>query len=202
MGMEALNPPAFFGYDLYQLMDGTGFLFNEMAVLEKLTAVRDEIRRRYEEGERPVSPGAKRILISGCPIMAVLDKTVKVIEENGGVVVCYENCGGIKTHRHLIDTEADDIIGAIADHYLQIGCAVMSPDIKRYELISQLVDEFQIDGLIELDLKFCQPFEVEAFTVKELADELGVRYMNLSTDYAPADAAQLATRLTAFLETI
>ena len=47
------------------------------------------------------------------------------IENNGGVVVCYENCSGYKNFDRLVDAEADDIIGAIADRYLKIGCSVI-----------------------------------------------------------------------------
>lgn len=202
MELERLTPPPFAGYDLYQLMDGTGFLFDELAVLAKLRTVLQEIKDRYAAGERPVSAQAKRILITGCPIMAVLDKTVKIIEENGGVVVCYENCGGIKTQRYLIDTEADDIITAIARYYLSIGCAVMSPDLQRINLLRELVDEFQIDAIIEIDLQYCQPYAVETFQIKNLAEELGIRYMNIDTDYSQSDQGQLVTRLCAFLETI
>jgi len=45
----------------------------------------------------------------------------KLIEENGGIVVAYENCTGAKSMDQLVDEEADDIYDAIARRYLQIG---------------------------------------------------------------------------------
>lgn len=37
-------------------------------------------------------------------------KVVNAIEDNGGVVVCYENCSGYKSFDRLVYAEADDII--------------------------------------------------------------------------------------------
>ena len=39
------------------------------------------------------------------------DRFVKAIEENGGNVVVYENCGGAKSVDRLIDEDAEDIYG-------------------------------------------------------------------------------------------
>lgn len=202
MEMQKMNPPAYWGYDLYRLMDGTGFLFDEYAVLNKLKIVYDEIKKDYENGIKPVPKEAKRILISGCPSMGVLDKTVKVIEQWGGVVVCYENCGGIKTQRHLIDEDAEDIYEAIAEHYLNIGCAVMSPDIKRFQLLEELVEEFNVDAIVEIDLRECQTYEIESVKVNEFAVSKSIPYLQITTDYSEADEGQMRTRLEAFMELV
>ena len=200
MELNRAVPPMFPGLDLYKLMDGTGFRFNLEEVRDMLRDTTAQVKADYEAGKRPVSPDAKRLLVTGCPIGGVLDKTVKVAEENGGVVVCYENCGGIKPLRHLVDTEADDIIAAIAEHYLDIGCAVMSPNDRRMALIRELVDEFQIDGVIEIDLQTCHPYTVETRRVKQLCAELGLPYLAVDTDYSQADLGQLTTRISAFIE--
>jgi len=200
MELNRATPPMFPGLDLYKLMDGTGFRFNLEEVRDMLRETAVQVRADYEAGKRPVSPDAKRLLVTGCPIGGVLDKTVKVAEENGGVVVCFENCGGIKPLRHLVDTEADDIIAAIAEHYLSIGCAVMTPNDRRARLIRELVDEFRIDGVIEIDLQTCHPYTVEARRIKQLCTELNVPYLAVDTDYSQADLGQLTTRISAFIE--
>lgn len=200
MELNRQVPPAFPGLDLYKLMDGTGFRFNLPEVRDMLRDTTRQVQADYEAGNRPVSPDAKRLLVTGCPIGGVLNKTVKVAEENGGVVVCFENCGGIKPLRHLVDTEAEDIMEALAEHYLDIGCAVMTPNDRRMNLIRELVDEFKIDGVIEIDLQTCHPFTVETRRVKQLCSELGVPYLAMDTDYSQADLGQLTTRISAFIE--
>ena len=129
-----------------------------------------------------------------------MEKTLGVIEENGGVTVCFENCGGIKAAYQLVDTEAEDIVAAIAARYLDIGCAVLSPNKKRKEHLARLVQEFSIDGVVEVDLQACATYGVESHSIQALMRELGVPYMALETDYSQSDRGQLSTRLGAFLE--
>ena len=200
MELNRAAPPAFPGLDLYKLMDGTGFRFNLPELRDMLRETVRQTKADYDAGKRPVPADAKRLLVTGCPIGGVLDKTVKVAEENGGVVVCFENCGGIKPLRHLVDTEAEDIIAAIAEHYLDIGCAVMAPNDRRIQLIRELVDEFQIEGVIEVDLQTCHPYTVETRRIKTLCGQLGIPYLAVDTDYSQADLGQLTTRISAFIE--
>ena len=41
-------------------------------------------------------------------------------------------------------TEAEDIVKAIAERYLQIGCSVLTPNSERMKLIPELVKEFGV----------------------------------------------------------
>ena len=118
----------------------------------------------------------------------------------GGVVVCFENCSGIKAAYQIVDTAAPDILRAIAARYLEIGCSVMSPNVNRFDLLRSLIPEYRVDGIVEIDLQACTPYSVEAYSVKRLAGELSVPYLAVETDYSTSDSGQLSTRLEAFLE--
>ena len=193
-------PPRAWGRQIYSTLDGAGFLFSTGEVYDRLTALTEELNAAYDRGERPVPSGAKRILITGCPIGGVLEKTVGPIEEHGGVVVCFENCSGFKAVMEDVDPEAPDMVAAIAERYLDIGCAVMTPYEKRMALLRQLIGEYRIDGVVEVDLTACTPYTVEAFSVRKLAKELGIPFLALETDYSELDLGQLSTRIEAFLE--
>ena len=198
--LQRSEPPHAFGYQLYKVLDGVGFLFDRNEVLEKLGSLSDDLERSYEAGERPVPKDAKRILITGCPAGGVLEKTVKPIEAHGGVVVCYENCSGVKAVAEDVDADAPDIVRAIAKRYLSIGCAVMTPDHRRKELLNQLIKEYNIDGVVEIVLQTCTPYAVEAVSVRKFMEELGVPYLGIETDYSQGDSGQLGTRIESFLE--
>lgn len=200
MALQKLNPPPAFGRDLYKAMESTSFSFDQQAATQSLQQLTQRLRQEYEAGARPVPAKSKRILVTGCPIGGVLEKTLGTIEENGGVVVCLENCGGIKAVQNMVDTQQEDIVAAIAKRYLNIGCAVMSPNPRRLELLRQLVDEFQVQGIVDIVLQACHPYNVERCQVKELAKELNVPYMSMETDYSQSDSGQLTTRLSAFIE--
>ncbi len=197
MALQAQVPPPMSGLQMYRTMEGTGFMFTHEDRVQKL----DELRHSVEENGNPDAwANAKRILVTGCPIGGVLGKTVQAIEENGGVVVCHENCSGIKAAYQMVDAEAEDIVRAIAERYLQIGCSVMTPNSYRMELLPKLVEAFHVDGIVEIDLQACTPYCVESFQIRELCDKMKVPYLSVETDYSQSDSGQLSTRIEAFLE--
>ena len=197
MAMQRQDPPPMSGLQMYQALEGSGFVFTHE---ERVAKIEDLIRTIEETANPEVNRGCKRILITGCPIGGVLQKTVGAIEANGGVVVCHENCSGIKAAFQMVDTEAEDIVKAIAERYLEIGCSVLTPNSKRMELLPKLVEEFKIDGIVEVDLQTCTPYCVESFQIRQLAEQRGVPYMAVETDYSQSDSGQLSTRIEAFME--
>ena len=79
----------------------------------------------------------------------------------------------------------------------------MSPNQSRMDYIEQMVEEYNIDGVIEIVLQSCHTYDVEAYYVKKLVTEkLDKAYLNIETDYSQSDKGQINTRLAAFLETI
>ncbi len=200
MELQKLQPPPTSGMQVYTALDGMGFIFDPQERISRIESLHRGIAEAYEGGERPISAKAKRILVTGCPIGGVLQKTVKAIEETGGVVVCYENCGGIKAACQMVDAEAEDIVHAIAERYIDIGCSVMSPNENRMELLKRLVKEFSVDGVVEIDLQACTPYIVESHWVRRHMKDMGIPYLAVETDYSQSDSGQLSTRLEAFLE--
>ena len=202
MELQKLTPPPAKGYDLYKALEGSGFVFESSQRINQLNDLRESIEAAYRDGQGKVKASDSRILVTGCPIGGVLNKTVKLIEENGGVVTCFENCSGIKAAYQMVNAEADDIVGAIAERYLGIGCSVMTPNDIRIDHLKKLVEEYKIDGVVEIDLQCCTPYNVESFTVKNEMKKLSIPYIQIETDYSESDSGQLSTRLEAFLETI
>ncbi len=200
MELQKLTPPPMLGRDMHKVLEGSKFSFDQKASLEALKNMTKQVKDEYDSGKRPVSEDKKRILVTGCPISGVMEKTVGVIEDNGGVVVCFENCGGIKPVRRMVDTDSENIVEAIAQRYLEIGCAVMTPNIHRIQQLPQLIDEFKIDGVADIMLQTCHPYSVERNAIKKLCEEHGVPYVSVETDYSSLDVGQLTTRLAAFIE--
>ena len=99
-----------------------------------------------------------------------------------------------------VDVDAPDIVQAVAEKYLKIGCAVMTPDSRRLALLEKLVNEYKVDGVVEIDLQACTAYTVESTTIRRKMESLGMPYMAIETDYSLSDSGQLATRLEAFLE--
>lgn len=195
-----LDPPPIHGYEMLQVLNGAGFSVDKSAQAENIDNFRAHILEEYEMGLSSVKKDSKRILITGSPIGGATEKIISTIEENGGVVVCFETCGGIKS---ISTNVAEDIdpIDALAEKYLTIPCSCMHKNEKRFELLDELVDEYRVDGVIEVVLQSCHTYNIESLTVKRFVEEQkNVPYLNIETDYSSADSNQIITRISAFLE--
>ncbi len=195
-----MDPPPLTGKEFATVLNGIQFEFTHADRMKKLQDVIDSALANYEKGERPVSADAKRILVTGCPMGGVIDKVLGMIDEEGGVVVCQENCGGMKNAYQMVDLESDNIMRAITDRYLDIGCSVMTPNSIRMDLTKKLVEEYKIDGVVDIVLQACHTYNVETKDMKELCKEIGLPYISIETDFSQSDAGQLRTRLGAFIE--
>ena len=96
----------------------------------------------------------------------------------------------------------DEMLDDIADRYLNIQCAIFTPNQGRRDDVIRMARELHADGIIDASLSFCTIYEMEAFDMEKAAQEAGIPYMHLSTDYSAEGDGQLTTRIQAFLEMI
>ncbi len=197
--LSKATPPPMTGLQQLQLLFGAQYKFDQAEKLVELRKTIDDIKKNYAEGQRPVPAAAKRIILTGCPMGGVTEKVTKAIEESGGVVVAYENCTGAKQIDRQVD-EAADPCDALTDHYLAIGCSVMTPNPNRLELLERLCREFQADGVVEMVLQACHTYAVETHTIRDYLSGKGIPFLSLETDYSQGDVGQLKTRAAAFIE--
>ena len=198
-----LQPSALTGMELYQVSYQAQFKFDREELKKSLRKIIDDTKLRYEKGESPVKKDAPRILITGSPIGGCTNKIINTIEEAGGSIVAYELCSSIRNNRELVDETNPDVYDALAKKYLNIGCACMMNNDKRIQLLNDLIEEFKIDGVIDVALQSCHPFNVESNKIKEfVVNDKKIHYMAIETDYSQSDVEQLRTRFEAFIEMI
>lgn len=190
-------PPPMTGIEQIKFLFGAQFKFDYD---EKMAEIQNAIKKVKEQTQHRVSEKAKRILITGCPMGGVTEKVVQVIEEVGGVVVVFENCMGTKAVENLVDESAKDPYVAIAERYLQIGCSVMTPNHNRILKLGELMEQFHVDGVVEMTLQACHTYNIETSNIKKFVEGEGKPFISVETDYSTSDIAQLKTRLAAFIE--
>ena len=149
-GVMRHDPAPIKGHDLFRVLYGSGFKLDRTLIADEVDALTAKIEKEYAEGKR--EDKKPRILITGCPIGGATEKIIDAVENNGGIVVTFENCSGAKSIDRLIDEDAEDIYQAIAERYLSIGCSVMTPNPNRLELLGRLIDEYQVDGVVDMIL--------------------------------------------------
>ena len=165
----------------------------------------DELEQRIKDGVSVVKEGTKRILLTGTPLAVPNWKLHNIIETSGAVVVCEEMCTGTRYFENLVDetkTTIDEQIDALANRYMVINCACFTPNTGRIDDIIRLAKEYEVDGVIDVNLKFCSLYDVEGYTVERALKEAGIPVMGIETDYTDNDAEQLRTRIGAFIEMI
>ena len=170
-----------------------------------INAMAEECEARVAADEGVTPAGTKRILYTGTPMAVPNWKLYNIIEKAGGIVVGEECCTGSRYYKDLVEedgTTVDEMLDRIAERYFKISCAVFTPNDQRMEDIVTMARDLHADGIIDCSLQFCTLYEMEAFNVEKAADEAGIPFMHITTDYAGEDAGQLQTRIEAFLETI
>lgn len=194
-----LDPVPMTGGDLFKVLYGSSYKLDKKAIPGQIRSLEAKIKEDYiKEKKIEKKP---RILVTGCPIGGATEKVIKAIEDNGGIVVTYENCSGAKAIDELVDENNPDVYEALAKRYLNIGCSVMTPNPKRLELLDKLIDEYKVDGVVEVVLQACHTYNIETIGIKRFVNEKkGKPYISVETDYSTADIGQLSTRLTAFIE--
>ncbi|MBS6729504.1 MAG: 2-hydroxyacyl-CoA dehydratase [Lachnospiraceae bacterium oral taxon 082] len=201
LDLGKLNPSPISGYELGTKLDTLSFIPSMEERCKQLRERIDEVKADWEANYKGKVSRKPRILITGCPNGGVRDKTIKVLEELGADVVAFDACNSNREKIEKVDTTLP-VTEALAKKYLNINCSVMSPNTNRLKFISDMIDDYQVDGVLEIILQACHTFSIESYNVKKSVLAKKIPYLKVETDYSKADAGQINTRLEAFLETI
>ena len=195
-----------------QLLDCRSIISGIDSDLEHYQRLLDELRTKFDPETdfyslRPPAGGGcahpVRVLLTGVPVVHGAERVVDLIEEHGGLIVCQENCTGLKPILEEVPEDSPDPLRALAEKYYHLPCSVRTPNRRRIELLRRLAAEYRVDCVIELIWQACLTYAVESFQVRRLAEEeLGLPYLRIETDYSPTDSARIAVRIEALVEMV
>jgi benzoyl-CoA reductase/2-hydroxyglutaryl-CoA dehydratase subunit BcrC/BadD/HgdB len=157
------------------------------------------------KGRDPVPDAASRVrvLLTGVPLVHGAERVLDIIEGCGGLVVCMENCAGLKPIIEDVDESAPDLMDALAEKYFRISCSVKTPNRARIDSLRSLAASYRAECVIDLVWQGCLTYDVESHWVRRLAEEEMKRpFLRIETDYSPSDSARIAMRVEALFETI
>jgi benzoyl-CoA reductase subunit C len=130
---------------------------------------------------------------------------IQAIEEQGGLVVTDSICYGTRTMWVDVDETATDPVDALARYYIQERptCPRMNGDRpRRLEFLKEMVEQFDVDGIVGERMLFCDFWCAEHFMNKTDLKESGIPFLQLDREYVSSGVGQLRTRVQAFLETM
>ncbi|MRR06266.1 MAG: 2-hydroxyacyl-CoA dehydratase, partial [Deltaproteobacteria bacterium] len=90
------NPAPISGMDMLTVLHNRGFSIDKQDAIELVDRLTAELREMAGKGISPFTSSTPRILLSGVPVGIGSDKVVRLVEECGGSVVCFESCGAYK----------------------------------------------------------------------------------------------------------
>lgn len=96
---------------------------------------------------------------------------------------------------------SEEPLAALARRYLlKTPCARMKSSYERFEELGQVIENYDIRGVIYHTLKFCDVFIYDHHPFQQFLEQRGIPLLRIETEYDPALPGQVKTRLQAFLE--
>jgi benzoyl-CoA reductase subunit C len=126
---------------------------------------------------------------------------LKLIESLGATVVIDDHCTGSRYFWNQV-TPADDLLSALATRYVERPPCPQKDweGRRRLEHLRQLARDYNVQGAIVIQQKFCDPHELDnPAIITMLREELGLPSLFLEFDVT-IPVGQFRTRIEAFLE--
>lgn len=173
--------------------------------IEDAETLVNELRARADAGISSYDGDGIRVMIAGSPSPMGNAKIHYIAESSGLRIVVDESCTGLRYYRDRVDENQrslDGMMKAIADRYFAIDCSCFSPNTERMESITQLVKEYNVQGVIQNILQYCHTYNIEAKMVENSLKKISIPSIKIESDYSQEDIGRIRTRLEAFSEVV
>ncbi len=196
--------PRITGYEFAVFTLAT-YLAPKYLIIDKLRETLEEVRTREPDGKK----WRARVVVVGSEVDDVA--FIKLIEETGTYVCADRFCFGSFPGREPIvidENSEDDILTQICRHYTMIGqCPRMMNMEKVYgrkKYVNDIAKEYNADGIIYQQVKFCDPWAYERMLGSYmLREDYGFPVLSVDRPYnISSGAGQMRTRVQAFIESI
>lgn len=152
---------------------------------------------------RPPVPNVQdriRLMIMGSELQD--PNYIKVIEDQGGLMVTDDLCNGTRHFWHLV-REGGDPLEALARRYVHKNpCPRNRPQDERVRRIKEVIKEYNVQGVIYEVMKFCDMHGAAYPIIKRAMAEIDIPILKLEREHQLAGLGQVKTRTQAFFESI
>ena len=204
--MRKLPNPPVTGYE-FHVIQLVSLTCPKDLILPYLRETLEEIKSREPE---PKFPFRARVMVAGSEIDD--PDFTKLLESCGAYVVADRYCfGSIPGREEIIVKPDEDILQAIADHYIQTNqCPrAMGPEnvVARKQFLYKIAQEYGAEGVIVENIEFCEYWGYErAQAAQWMRDGFSLPgtlpVCQIEKDYTNAATGQLRTRFQAFVESL
>ena len=194
--------PRITGYEFHIITLATYAAPQDM-LIDKLEETLEALKTREPE---PKNPFRARVVVVGSEIDDV--DFVKLVEETGAYVCADRFCYGSLPGRVPIElNDAEDALTQVCRHYMTHSQCPRYMDMPkmlgRREYVNALAKEYNADGIIYEQIKFCDPWAYERMVGSHvLQHDFGYPVLSVDRPYTIAGSGQMRTRVQAFVESI
>ena len=200
--MRKAENPVITGYEFHVITLVT-YTCPKTLILPYLRETLEELKNRKPD---PKPWYRARVSIVGSEIDD--PSLTKMIEDSGAMVVSDRYCFGSFPGREVIElNDEQPALEQICRHYMEVSeCARYISDEKvaqRRETADRLAREFNADGIIYEQMKYCDYWGFERALVSHImSEEKGWPVLSIDRLYNNRSSGQLRTRFQAFVESL
>ncbi|MBE6990016.1 MAG: 2-hydroxyacyl-CoA dehydratase [Ruminococcaceae bacterium] len=200
--MRKADNPAITGYE-FHVLNLVSYTCPKHLILPYLRETLEELKTRQPDSK----PWYRaRVAMVGSEIDD--PSLTKMLEDCGAMVVVDRYCYGSTPGREVIELRDDEpALEQICRHYMQVSeCARYIADEKvqqRRDTVDRLAKEYNADGIIYEQMKFCDFWGFERALVSHImSTEMGWPVLSIDRPYNAKSSGQLRTRFQAFVESL
>ncbi len=191
--LRAKRPGSITGGEMAGLVKASLFLPKE-----EFNVRLEQLLPWLEKREITAVPRAKLVLTG---IMAEPEELLDIMEELGACVVADDLALGARIHRVEV-SETGRPLEALVERHLRLGpCSTLfDPEKKRGRYLQQLAEAAGAQGVVFINMKFCEVEEFDYPVIKQELEQVGMHLLFLEIEQQVSSLGQLRTRLQAFVE--
>jgi benzoyl-CoA reductase/2-hydroxyglutaryl-CoA dehydratase subunit BcrC/BadD/HgdB len=127
---------------------------------------------------------------------------IRIIEEQEGMVVADDLCSTSDYFWKPVEHDTDPLAALYRNLNQRPWCACMHPEEARLDHLLGLVEEFDVEAVVNFNLKYCHPSLYEAPNVQKELETRDIPSIALEVGHDLSGHGQLRTRIQAFLEMV
>lgn len=200
--LRKLDIPPITGYE-YAVLVLVSYTCPKRLILPYLRETLEEIKNRKTDAKKDYRV---RVVVVGSEIDD--PQLIKLIEGCGALVVADRYCyGSFPGRQEIILSDTEDALTQVCRWYLQnTECPRQSAlhRVKyRNDHVAQLVKDFNADGAIYEQMKFCTYWSYERVIAGQVMPrDYGIHILSIDRPYISGQSGQLRTRVQAFVESL
>lgn len=194
--------PSITGYEFHVITLCT-YVCPKWLIIDKLRETLEEVKNRKPDSKKFYRV---RVALVGSEIDD--PNVIRLIEDAGAFVVVDRFCfGSLPGRQEIILNDEEDAVKQICRQNLMATrcprqCAKHCVD-RRYDDVARLVKEFNADGAIYEQMKFCTYWSYERTMASHIMpEEYDVITLSIDRPYIVGNSGQLRTRIQAFVESL